>query len=140
LLTNLFVVVLGALGMEPTVFVAAQAISLTVGILQHSNADLRLGWLDQVFCGPRMHRWHHSAAEAEWDHNFGSITTLWDRVPWHWTPLRPLLRLRRVSLLLPRDRVAPDALGITEPIHVESYHPPVLRWLRHARHPFRRAA
>ncbi|HCH67003.1 MAG TPA: hypothetical protein DFR83_29650, partial [Deltaproteobacteria bacterium] len=33
LLTNLFVVVLGALGMEPTVFVAAQAISLTVGIL-----------------------------------------------------------------------------------------------------------
>ena len=140
LLTNLFVVVLGALGMDPAVFVAAQAISLTVGVLQHTNADLRLGWLDHVFCGPRMHRWHHSAAEAEWDHNFGSITTLWDRVPWHWTPLRPLLRLRRVSLLLPEDRVAPDALGIVDPIEVEAYHPPARRWLRHVGHPFRRAA
>ena len=87
-----------------------------------------------------MHRWHHSAAETEWDHNFGSITTLWDRVPWHWTPLRPLLRLRRVSLLLPEDRFAPDALGIAEPIAVEPYHPPVRRWMRHVRHPFRRAA
>ena len=135
LLTNLFVVVLGALGMDPEVFVAAQALSITVGLLQHTNADLRLGVLDHIFCGPRMHRWHHSAAEAEWDHNFGSITTLWDRVPWHLTPLRPLLRLRRTSLLLPADRVAPDALGITTPVDVAPHHTPLRRWLGHVRHP-----
>jgi len=138
LLTNFFVVVLGALGMEPAVFVTAQAVSLTVGILQHTNADLRLGFLDQVFCGPRMHRWHHSAAEAEWDHNFGSITTLWDRVPWHLSPLRPLLRLKRASLLLPDGREAPEALGITTPMAVEAFHPPLHRWARHVRHPFQR--
>jgi len=142
LLTNLFVVVLGALGMDPEIFVAAQALSITVGLLQHTNADLRLGLLDHIFCGPRMHRWHHSAAEAEWDHNFGSITTLWDRVPWHWTPLRPLLRLRRTSLFLPADRVAPDALGITTPVDIAPHHPPLRRWLGHVRHPLasRRAA
>ena len=41
-------------------------------------------------------------------------------------PSAPLLRLRRVSLLLPEDRVAPDALGIVDPIKVEAYDPPAV--------------
>ena len=50
------------------------------GFYQHSNADLRLGWLNWLVSGPELHRWHHSVLPKESDRNFGNNLILWDVV------------------------------------------------------------
>ena len=116
LVTSLFFVFIGSLGMAPEVFAMAQAYLSSVGLLQHANADLRLGFLNQIVCGPKMHRWHHSVLREEHDRNFSNCLTLWDRFPWHWTPLRPLLRFKHTTFLLPQDRVDPTEIGLNNSI------------------------
>lgn len=49
-------------------------------ILQHSNVDLRTGWLDVLLSTARVHRWHHSRSLAEANANYGQTITLWDWV------------------------------------------------------------
>ncbi|WP_129843317.1 sterol desaturase family protein [Streptomyces sp. RFCAC02] len=54
------------------------------GYFSHTNAEVRLGWLNHVVVGPEQHRLHHSTDLAEaghyatdlslWDHVFGSFT------------------------------------------------------------------
>ncbi len=50
---------------------SAEAIVLTnlvigiQGIVSHTNIDLRAGWLNYVFIGPELHRYHHSADVSE---------------------------------------------------------------------------
>ena len=48
------------------------------GFYQHSNCDVRLGWLNYLISGPELHRWHHSELPAESDHNFGNNLIIWD--------------------------------------------------------------
>jgi sterol desaturase/sphingolipid hydroxylase (fatty acid hydroxylase superfamily) len=48
------------------------------GLLQHANIDLRLGWLNFVFSGPEVHRWHHSRTIQESNHNYAHSFVLWD--------------------------------------------------------------
>ncbi len=48
------------------------------GFFQHSNCDVRLGWLNYVVSGPELHRWHHSKLPSESDHNFGNNLIVWD--------------------------------------------------------------
>lgn len=50
------------------------------GLLQHSNVDLRPGWLSQFLATSDFHRWHHSRDLLESNTNFGNTTVLWDRV------------------------------------------------------------
>ncbi|GAB2847957.1 sterol desaturase family protein [Pseudoduganella ginsengisoli] len=56
------------------------ALSYPVLMLQHANLPLRSGWLNYVFSTNEVHRWHHSAAPAEGDRNFGRVLVLWDHV------------------------------------------------------------
>jgi sterol desaturase/sphingolipid hydroxylase (fatty acid hydroxylase superfamily) len=51
-----------------------------IGLFQHANVDFRLGPLDYVFSAAPVHRWHHSRARAEADHNFGDSFIFWDVV------------------------------------------------------------
>lgn len=47
-------------------------------LLQHSNADIRLGPLRYIWSIAPVHRWHHVASGAEGDVNFGLFTPLVD--------------------------------------------------------------
>ena len=48
------------------------------GLLQHSNCDVRLGWLNYVVSGPEVHRWHHSRRVAESNNNYAHSFVVWD--------------------------------------------------------------
>lgn len=48
------------------------------GLFQHSNCDLRLGWLNYIVSGPELHRWHHSRNVAESNHNYAHSFVVWD--------------------------------------------------------------
>ena len=49
-------------------------------LLQHSNADMRIGPLAYVLALAPVHRFHHRKWAGEGDVNFGLFTTLWDRM------------------------------------------------------------
>lgn len=48
------------------------------GFFQHSNACLRLGYLNWIIAGPELHRWHHAKAYSDSNHNFGNNLIIWD--------------------------------------------------------------
>lgn len=61
----------------------ALALVLCTGLqllLQHSNADIRVGPLVRVWATNEVHRFHHVARAGEGDVNFGLFTTLWDHL------------------------------------------------------------
>jgi sterol desaturase/sphingolipid hydroxylase (fatty acid hydroxylase superfamily) len=51
-----------------------------VGFFQHANVAIRLGPLNYVFSAAPVHRWHHSRAKGEADHNYGDTFIFWDLV------------------------------------------------------------
>lgn len=66
------------LGVGDGVLAAYFAFYAVNGFFQHSNCDVRLGWLNYLISGPELHRWHHSELPAESDHNFGNNLIVWD--------------------------------------------------------------
>jgi ornithine lipid hydroxylase len=70
-----------ALAGASTELLALQAITdAVVGLFQHANVDIRLGPLNYVFSAAPVHRWHHSRARDEADHNYGDNFIFWDLV------------------------------------------------------------
>jgi sterol desaturase/sphingolipid hydroxylase (fatty acid hydroxylase superfamily) len=59
-----------------TTFVALTVIGV-VGIVSHTNCDIRLWAFNHVLIGPETHRYHHSATSRG---NFGTVTSLWDQL------------------------------------------------------------
>lgn len=49
-----------------------------LGMLDHSNLDVRLGMLEWIVMGPNGHRVHHARDGAMSQKNFGSAIVLWD--------------------------------------------------------------
>jgi sterol desaturase/sphingolipid hydroxylase (fatty acid hydroxylase superfamily) len=45
---------------------------------QHVNVYYRLGWLNWVFAGAELHRWHHSTNPAEFNTNYGNNLIVFD--------------------------------------------------------------
>lgn len=45
---------------------------------QHANVHYRLGWLNWVFAGAELHRWHHSASDVECNSNYGNNLIVFD--------------------------------------------------------------
>lgn len=66
------------LGIGPVVLAYYFVIYATSGLFQHSNADLRLGWLNYLVSGPEVHRWHHSQLVEESNHNYAHTLIVWD--------------------------------------------------------------
>ncbi|MCB9649282.1 MAG: sterol desaturase family protein [Deltaproteobacteria bacterium] len=65
-----------ALFMSPEVAVIKPVIDACWGMWIHANVDVRSGWLNYLFNGPELHRWHHSA--EVYDTNFGTKLAIWD--------------------------------------------------------------
>src|SRR5262249_19024537 len=69
----------------PIVLLGADAdVALMKGVLDaiwgmyiHSNIDVRAGWLQYVFNGPQMHRWHH-AKDTDRTVNFSTKIAVWN--------------------------------------------------------------
>lgn len=69
-----------------------------LGMLQHSNIDVRLGPLNYVFSMAELHRWHHSRTLTEANTNYGSNLIVWDLV--------------FGTFFLPDDREPPVDIGL----------------------------
>ena len=66
------------LGVGSDVFAVYFVFYAINGFYQHSNADVRLGWLNWIVAGPELHRWHHSTVIAEGHANYGNNLIIWD--------------------------------------------------------------
>jgi sterol desaturase/sphingolipid hydroxylase (fatty acid hydroxylase superfamily) len=66
------------LGVPPVVLAYYFVVYATSGFFQHSNCDLRLGWLNYLVSGPEVHRWHHSQLITESNHNYAHTLIVWD--------------------------------------------------------------
>jgi len=49
------------------------------GLLSHFNVDIRMGWLNYVFVGNELHRYHHSADVNE-AKNYGAMLSIYDQL------------------------------------------------------------
>ncbi len=49
------------------------------GLISHFNVDVRMGWLNYLFVGPELHRYHHSANVDE-AKNYGATLSLYDQL------------------------------------------------------------
>ncbi len=67
-------------GVSAEVFAAYFVLYAINGFYQHSNADVRLGFLNYLIAGPELHRWHHSAKISEANSNYGNNLIVWDTV------------------------------------------------------------
>ena len=47
------------------------------GAISHFNVDIRAGWMNYLFIGPELHRYHHSADPSE-GKNYGATLALYD--------------------------------------------------------------
>jgi sterol desaturase/sphingolipid hydroxylase (fatty acid hydroxylase superfamily) len=65
------------LGFEPRVIAVFAMISGVHGSISHFNVDIRAGWMNYLFVGTELHRYHHSADPAE-AKNYGSILAIYD--------------------------------------------------------------
>lgn len=73
------------LGVAPEVIAGYFLLYATNGLLQHSNVDLKYGWLNFVVGSAETHRWHHARDPRLPACNFGSTTVIWDLMfgTWH---------------------------------------------------------
>ena len=68
-----------ALGVDSRVLMYYTIVTAVIGVLQHSNVDLRTGWLSRVLSTPELHRWHHATDEAAMNCNFAPDTAVWEQ-------------------------------------------------------------
>lgn len=68
------------LGFSGEAILGYTAFSLPVLLLQHSNIDFKLGWINYVLNTNEVHRWHHSAAKLEGNSNLGRALVIWDQL------------------------------------------------------------
>lgn len=66
------------LGAAPEVAVFKGTIDAVWGMWIHANVDVRSGFLQRIFNGPEMHRWHHAIEITEGGINFGTKLAVWD--------------------------------------------------------------
>ena len=71
---------LALLGAGPEVFAMVNVFSAVHGAYQHANLPVGIGPLNWVFSMAELHRWHHSRAVEEANHNYGGNLILWDVV------------------------------------------------------------
>lgn len=67
---------------QPSAEIALVAVilQLSIGIFQHSNIDLNLGWWEYIFSIGDNHRYHHYPDKGVGDSNYGGEFIVWDIV------------------------------------------------------------
>ena len=68
---------LWALGYDPYAVLIYSSIIAYHGTISHFNVDIRMGWVNYLFVGPELHRYHHSANSNE-AVNFGATLSVFD--------------------------------------------------------------
>jgi sterol desaturase/sphingolipid hydroxylase (fatty acid hydroxylase superfamily) len=68
-----------ALGLSPEAAFAAAVFNGFQGLVSHFNVDARAGWLNRLFIGTELHRFHHSADVAE-GKNYAAVFSVWDQL------------------------------------------------------------
>jgi sterol desaturase/sphingolipid hydroxylase (fatty acid hydroxylase superfamily) len=76
------------------------------GLVSHFNVDLRAGFLNYIFIGTELHRFHHSTDINE-SKNYGQIISIWDIV---------------FGTFYYKPGVYPERLGVAEPIEYPQSH------------------
>lgn len=66
------------LGVDQTVLSLYFVFYAVNGYFQHSNIDLRFGWLNYIISSAELHRWHHSDLREESNRNYGNNVIIWD--------------------------------------------------------------
>ncbi len=94
-----FLAPLALLDPSETALVVWSSIDVFLGMLNHSNVQLRFGPLRYIFVVPEMHRWHHARGDEKHGCNFGNNLSLFD-----W--------LLGTAVLPPAP---PDRFGLDEP-------------------------
>lgn len=105
------------LGLSPEAAFAAAVFNGFQGLVSHFNVDARAGWLNRVFIGTELHRFHHSADVAE-GKNYAAVFSVWDQ-------LFGTYRL---------PGIAPAALGVKD----RHAYPSDSEWVKLLSLPFRR--
>lgn len=99
--------VVAALGADPWVVVAFEAVLNGSALFTHANVRLP-GRLDaalrRLVCTPDMHRVHHSVVRAETDTNYGFFLSVWDRLCRTYHAAPPAAGHERAPLGLPGHR------------------------------------
>lgn len=67
------------MGYSPEVVVMFLIINGFHGLISHFNVDVRMGWLNYLFVGPELHRYHHSANVDE-AKNYGATLSIYDQL------------------------------------------------------------
>ena len=65
-------------GFPPDAVALAGGVFLAWAVVNHSNLDLKLGFVELLVVTPRLHRLHH-VPETD-GRNFGTVFTVWDRL------------------------------------------------------------
>ncbi len=105
-------------GLAPDAVLIVLAVMNLQQMVSHVNADIRLGPLNALLTGAETHRFHHSATDRG---NYGSVTTVWDRL---------------FGTFVHHPGFAPDRLGLDDP----SSFPDPRRFHQVVVWPFRRSA
>ena len=66
------------LGASPEVPLVKGLIDALWGMFNHSNIDVRMGWVLYVLNGPELHRWHHDLDTPPGGVNLSTKLSLWD--------------------------------------------------------------
>ncbi|NRA88010.1 MAG: sterol desaturase family protein [Rhizobiales bacterium] len=67
------------MGYEPNVVAMFLIINGMHGLISHFNVDVRMGFLNYIFIGPELHRYHHSASMSE-AKNYGAVLSIYDLI------------------------------------------------------------
>lgn len=105
------------MGYDEMVVVVFLMINSMHGLISHFNVDVRIGWMNYLFIGPELHRYHHSA-RASGNKNYGATISLYDQI---------------FGSFVYRPGVAPAQLGVQEPKDYPGYG----QYLRVLQLPFR---
>ena len=67
------------MGYDQSVVTLFLMINTMHGLISHFNVDMRMGWVNYIFVGPELHRYHHSANLDE-SKNYGATISLLDQI------------------------------------------------------------
>lgn len=76
----IFLVPMVLVGFSPFMTIASLILVLQYQTWIHTEKVTKLGWLDEVFNTPSVHRVHHGSNAKYLDKNYGGILMVWDKI------------------------------------------------------------
>ena len=76
----IFLIPMVLIGFSPFMTIVSMIIVLEYQTWIHTEKITKLGWLDEVFNTPSVHRVHHGSNKDYLDKNYGGILMIWDKM------------------------------------------------------------